>query len=584
MKVDDLYKPTIWYIWAGNKLSLGSHKQGTVVDNRFELLRQLGRGGFGDVWQANDLANSRIVALKLLHTDLVDNSTILERFCLEATLLTKLVHPAIAHCIHSGQHADTAYMAMQLAPGENLHDLMIRRGRAQKILPVNFTLSVITQIGTALDFAHAKGVVHRDLKPKNIMINVMNDRVDAKLLDFGIAKVLYDTAKDATTVGRLLGSLLYLSPEQALSDTVSARADIFALATVTFEMLTQRRAWAWDINNNPLPNTGKAIRKDTQNNQMAIMKRIVSGPRPLVHRFHTSIPNATSEVLVKALSPDPTERYESAKEFVHELKLSLGEFSETEDQISENSLTHVVPRSSKNDAALEPVIPSEQDEKDLLPRTQNQRPLPTPLGLETSSSGSSPEYGAINVSSRKRPSSLLLLAAGLLLGVGGTVLTSRWLENHAPVKTSATSNIPQTKTITARKRQNESKSTEPVITKNDAKNPETTGSAKSSPKPNSRPSKKKRPRLLQSAKNTQRSILSSSSKVSLIQTAWNEFQLKPEDTEAMQRFSKSFQNELETVPAGKERTKLTRCLKLAEIQATLSGFRKCFEMYQARLK
>ena len=568
----------------GGMLTLSGKKQGTVVDNRFELLRQLGRGGFGDVWQANDLVDSRLVALKLLHTDLVDNVTILERFRLEAELLTKLVHPAIAHCIHSGQHNDTAYMAMQLAPGENLHDLMMSQGSTQQLLPINFTLSVITQLGTALDFAHAKGIIHRDLKPKNIMVNVINNRVDAKLLDFGIAKVLYDTAKDATTVGRLLGSLLYLSPEQALSDTVSARADIFALATVTFEMLTQRRAWAWDINNNPLPNTGNPIRRDTQNNQMAIMKRIVNGPRPLAHRFRRSLSNATSQVLVKALSPDPTERYESAREFVHELKLSLGEYSETEDQVSENSLTHVVRSPTKTNATSKPVIPSEPDEKDLLSRTRNQRTLPTPLGLETSSSISSSEYGAIKKSSRKRPPALLILAAGLILGVGGTLLTFTWLETREPEKTSEGPDITQTKTITAKKRPNEPKATKPTATNKDAENSVIPENAKQSAKPNSTHTLKKRPKTI-TAKKQQTPVLPSSREESLLHAAWNNFLLNPEDTESMRRFSNSFQNASKTMPLRrKEKTKLTRCLKLAEIQASLSGFQKCFEMYQAMPK
>src|SRR6202171_2678061 len=213
----------------GEPYDQGEELIGMLLAERYEILELLGRGGMGAVYKARDTELERIVALKLIRADLASNPEILRRFKQELILAREVTHRNVIRIFDLGQAKGFKFITMEFVEGRDLRAVLRERG---KFSP-DETVQIIAQVCRALESAHAAGVVHRDLKPQNIMLDA-KDRV--YVMDFGIAHSL--ETPGMTQTGALMGTPEYMSPEQAKGLKVDARSDLFALGIIFYEMLT----------------------------------------------------------------------------------------------------------------------------------------------------------------------------------------------------------------------------------------------------------------------------------------------------------------------------------------------------------
>lgn len=296
---------------------------GEVVGERFELEALLGRGSFGAVWKARDQAAGGVpVAIKLLFDKYTNDHRMLGRFVQEAKILERLDHPNITRAIAWSGDPPEVYLAMKLVDGETLDARLEGASREKTPLPREGIAWIADQLAAAVSHAHQHGVVHRDLKPKNVMVNRRGARPFLEVLDFGIAKMLVGSEIDPTTVGRVLGSVLYISPEQVQGKPIDHRADIFALGTILFEVITLHRAWSrsqdgdFTAYHDPLASGGK-------NSHVSVLRRIARDPRPKASALRRDLPPAVDEVLAKAMAIKPEARFEGALELAKALRAAL---------------------------------------------------------------------------------------------------------------------------------------------------------------------------------------------------------------------------------------------------------------------
>jgi len=266
---------------------------------RYRILDELGRGAMGVVYRAEDPSLDRIVALKTisLRDADEDRKAYEKRFLLEAKAAGKLTHPNIVTIFDYGEEEDTAYMAMELLEGEDLR-ARIRQGD----IPPMEAVEIALQVADGLGFAHEFGVVHRDVKPGNIMLL---ERGAVKIMDFGIARMRHaDSSK--TSTGMVLGTPRYMSPEQISGQPVDQRSDIFSLGTVLYEMLTQTSLFA-----------GQDVNQIAHNVTSA-------EPAPPSH-VHPGLPQMLDFIVARALKKDPSVRYQDAYEMAADLRDVLAE-------------------------------------------------------------------------------------------------------------------------------------------------------------------------------------------------------------------------------------------------------------------
>jgi eukaryotic-like serine/threonine-protein kinase len=269
--------------------------------SHYRILEQLGQGGMGVVYLAEDSRLGRTVALKFLSEELSRDPRAVERFQREARAASALNHPHICAVYDVGEHAGRHFMAMELLEGTSLHQLV-----AGGALPADRVLELGIELADALEAAHAKGIIHRDIKPANIFVT---DRGHAKLLDFGLARPPLDrqamtagpTLERLTDPGAVLGTLAYMSPEQVRGEDLDARTDLFSLGAVLYEMTTGRQAFAGS--------TSGTI-------QEAILNRT---PIP-VGRVNPELPPRLEEVINKGLEKDRKLRYQHASELRADLQ------------------------------------------------------------------------------------------------------------------------------------------------------------------------------------------------------------------------------------------------------------------------
>src|SRR5881227_189461 len=203
---------------------------GDVLSDRYELEELVGSGGMSSVYRAHDRLLDRKVALKILHEQYTEDADYVERFRREARAVAALSHPNIVTVIDRGEHENKQFIVFEYVEGENLKRLIERRGPA----PVTTALELAIQIARGLSFAHQQGLVHRDVKPQNVLLNGDGQ---AKVTDFGIARSL-DVAHGMTQTGTVLGTSDYIAPEQASGRPVDAKTDVYSLGVVLYELLT----------------------------------------------------------------------------------------------------------------------------------------------------------------------------------------------------------------------------------------------------------------------------------------------------------------------------------------------------------
>lgn len=252
---------------------------------RYEIVKELGQGAMGIVYQALDPNIQRTVALKVLRPDLTSDPEFKQRFQREARSAGGLNHPGIVTIFDAATQGDTSFLVMEYLEGQTLEQLI----KASGSLSADRVRNVAVQICDALDFAHTARVIHRDIKPSNIIL-LPGDQV--KLTDFGIAKVM---AEPRLTRSGIIGTLDYMSPEQAKGEDVDHRADIYALGVVMFEMLAGSPPFQAD-------NPGTTLLK------------LLSEPTPSLCALNPSVPDEMEAVILKATAKDRTQRYQTAGE------------------------------------------------------------------------------------------------------------------------------------------------------------------------------------------------------------------------------------------------------------------------------
>ncbi|MBF6214151.1 Stk1 family PASTA domain-containing Ser/Thr kinase [Nocardia puris] len=272
------------------------------LSSRYELGEIIGFGGMSEVHKARDVRLSRDVAIKVLRADLARDPTFYLRFKREAQNAAALNHPAIVAVYDTGEAevdgGPLPYIVMEYVEGETLRDIV--RGKGP--LAPRRAMEIIADVCAALDFSHKAGIVHRDMKPANIMIN----RAGAvKVMDFGIARAIADAANPMTQTAAVIGTAQYLSPEQARGESVDARSDVYSVGCVLFEILTGEPPFTGD---SPVAVAYQHVRED---------------PR-LPSHVHSGVPRELDSVVLKAMSKNPANRYQTAAEMRADLIRVLG--------------------------------------------------------------------------------------------------------------------------------------------------------------------------------------------------------------------------------------------------------------------
>ena len=266
----------------GADSSAGS-ETGRLVAGRYQLGAVVGRGGMATIYRAEDTRLGRTVALKLLRPEIGADRDLAERFRREALATTVLRHPNIVGCLDTGSDPSGPFMIMELVEGEDL----AARLRRSAPMPAGDVARIGLDIARGLGAAHLRGIVHRDVKPSNILL-ARDGR--AMITDFGIARLAADA--EATVPGTTLGSVQYFSPEQAQGAATTPASDVYGLGLVMYEALTGRRPWHGD--------TSAAL-------ALARVGAVAPSPRDV----QPDVPLALDQVVIKALSPDPADRYPS---------------------------------------------------------------------------------------------------------------------------------------------------------------------------------------------------------------------------------------------------------------------------------
>lgn len=346
--------------------------RGYLVSGRYEILDALGEGGMANVYLAEDTILHRRVAVKVLRLDLQHDQATIRRFQREAKATCELSHPNIVSVYDVGEDNGIQYIVMEYIDGSNLKSYI----EEHYPLTLAKVVEIMTQILSAVQLAHSKGIIHRDLKPQNIL---MTKDGQAKIADFGIAVALSD--KSVTQTNSLLGSVHYISPEQARGSLPTPQSDIYALGIILFELLTGKVPFAGD-------------------SAVSIALKHFHQDMPSVRATDAKIPQAMENVVLKATAKDPKQRYQSAAEMAADLKTSLDPHRADESKfmtkVDPNALgaTKVMPgtfvdkaKPQEPEAAVKTAAPVEKTEPEQVlrpskkPRRARKRRWPLILGI-----------------------------------------------------------------------------------------------------------------------------------------------------------------------------------------------------------
>ncbi|GEE00572.1 hypothetical protein nbrc107696_10180 [Gordonia spumicola] len=414
-----------------------SLQNGTIIADRYRLVRLIATGGMGQVWEALDTRLGRRVAVKVLKAEYSNDSEFLGRFRTEAQTTARLNDPGIANVFDYGETPDRnggdplAYLVMELVDGEPLNSVISRMGQ----LALTHTLDMLEQTGRALQAAHTAGLVHRDVKPGNILITPTGQ---VKITDFGIAKAV--DAAPVTQTGMVMGTAQYISPEQAMGGEATAASDVYSLGVVGYEALTGRRPFLGD----------GAI--------TVAMKHIQDPPPPLP----ATVPAPVRELIDIALSKDAQQRYATGGEFA--------------DAVAAVRAGHRPPRPRSAGAAPVPVpapIPSST-------RAMTS-PAPSSHVAERPSTAAAPAVDDGWTTTHK-----VLTAIAVLLLLSAIILIAFWVNSSPSDPPTTPSSTPVT--VTTTQTQDETTSTEDSTTSSEESSSEESSATSSEEEPSNEPS------------------------------------------------------------------------------------------------
>jgi tRNA A-37 threonylcarbamoyl transferase component Bud32 len=276
-----------------------------VIAGRYQLEHLVGSGGMSKVYRAHDRLLERTVALKILHEHYSQDEEYVERFRREARAVAQLAHPNVVTVIDRGEHEGRQYIVFEYVDGENLKELVAREGP----LPPKQVVELGLQIARALSTAHSRGVVHRDVKPQNVLLS---EEGLPKVTDFGIARS--SDVESVTLTGTVMGTSEYISPEQARGEPVDFRSDVYSLGAILYELCTGE-----------VPFSGE--------NPVSVAMRHLHEPVPSARARRREIPSRLDAAIRRAMAKDPAERFESMDELIAELHACLRALGDGEDTI-----------------------------------------------------------------------------------------------------------------------------------------------------------------------------------------------------------------------------------------------------------
>jgi serine/threonine-protein kinase len=361
---------------------MGEDWVGQTFNGRYEILELLGTGGMSSVYKATDPNLDRVVAIKIIHQHLSRDPDFIRRFRDEATAVAQLRHPNIVQVFDFDTTDDTAYIVFEYVPGENLQDRLARLSESGSSMPFDQTSRISHQMIEALAYAHARGLVHRDVKPANIILDVQGD---AFLADFGIVKITDGIQHTAT--GAVLGTARYMSPEQIKGTQIDGRSDLYSLGVTMFEMASGEPPFRAD-------------------SAMTVMMMQVNDPVPNMDA--AGIPAPFAGVIEGALAKEPDDRFSSADEMgaaLHEAALTGGDTSAA-----------VAAGLAGGQTAEKVAVSAEPDDGG----------DGTPVASDPSIGLAETTTSSTATTKRRR---ILMLVAAAVLGVAMIVLSIAWLSN-----------------------------------------------------------------------------------------------------------------------------------------------------------
>src|SRR3954468_5162865 len=264
---------------------------GALVDGRYRIVSRIGSGGMADVYLADDIHLGRQVALKVLHRRFAQDREFVERFRREASSAAGLQHPNVVGVFDRGEHEGTYYIAMEHLPGRTLKECIASEGPWAQDRVIDLGIQILRAAG----FAHKRGIIHRDFKSQNVIVDADGN---AKVTDFGIARA---GTSEITETGSIMGTAQYLSPEQAQGHAVTAGSDLYSIGVILYEMLAGR-----------LPFEGDSA--------VAVALKHLSEPPVPLSQIRPDVNPALESVVMAALAKDPSHRWQTAEDFAEALQ------------------------------------------------------------------------------------------------------------------------------------------------------------------------------------------------------------------------------------------------------------------------
>lgn len=322
---------------------------GRVLDNRYQIMRTIGVGGMAVVFQAYDLAEKRVVALKMLKEEIAGDEAQVRRFVNESRAVAMLSHPNVVKIFNISVRSQIKFIVMEYIEGITLKDYMTKKG----VLSLHEIISYTEQILHALEHAHSKGVVHRDIKPQNIML-LKNGVI--KVMDFGIAKL--PNAETLTLTDKAIGTVFYISPEQAEGKAIDRRSDLYSLGVMMYEMSCGRLPF------------------DDESPITVALKQINNAPIP-PRSINPSIPRGLEQIILSAMEKDPDMRFQSATQMLRQ----IARLKADPNVVFRPNVKSTPDERGKSGKAGKTEIKSENGKKKVADRVKNRSMFPIILGV-----------------------------------------------------------------------------------------------------------------------------------------------------------------------------------------------------------